>query len=217
MRVFGVQHQLAGLGQLQRWQDLRNVTAAALQLGAGLGPGDVRALTLRDVDPGRSVSALTVAGTSHWPDRTPQAATAVIARRTNRPTQLWVRVPANGNAPTHEAPLADWAARLLAAWLAQRERLAIPGEWLLPSTRTGKPWGKVAQYQAACEVLADAGVATQAAGGSFRLRHTFAMRQLLRGHAPETVAGWLGVTDPSVMQRYLRQMEPVQPAEPEPW
>ncbi len=41
-------------------------------------------------------------------------------------------------------------------------------------------------------------------GGSFRLRHTFALRQLRRGTAPHEVAKWLGVTDPAVMARYQR-------------
>lgn len=207
LRSFAVQHQLARLGQLVRWQDLRNVTAAALQLGAGLGPGDVRALTCRDVEPLRTARQLTTPVHAAWPDRAPGATLPRRAARDYRPTGHWVRVPANGNAPTHESPLADWAARLLQAWLQVRRQLEIPGDWLLPSTRTGKPWGKVAQYQAGCAVLADAGIASQAAGGSFRLRHTFAMRQLQRGHAPEAVATWLGVTDPSVMQRYLRQLE----------
>lgn len=216
MRSFAVQHQLARLGQLARWQDLRNITAAALQLGAGLGPGDVRALTCRDVEPARSARPLTTPAHGAWPDRTPGITPPRRAAAADRPTGIWIRVPANGNAPTHEAPLADWAARLLRAWLLLRQQVGIPGDWLLPSTRTGKPWGKVAQYQAACAVLADAGIASQAAGGSFRLRHSFAMRQLQRGHAPETVATWLGVTDPSVMQRYLRQLEPVDNTAPPP-
>ena len=75
---------------------------------------------------------------------------------------------------------------------------------LFPSTRsTGKPWGKVAQYNAAKEVLAATGL-EDVEGGSFRLRHTFALRQLRKGKKPEEVAKWLGVTDPSVMARYQR-------------
>lgn len=75
---------------------------------------------------------------------------------------------------------------------------------VFPSTKsTGKPWGKVAQYNAACEVFRSAGI-DDVAGGSFRLRHTFALRQLKRGRAPEDVARWLGVIDPAVMARYQR-------------
>ena len=40
-------------------------------------------------------------------------------------------------------------------------------------------------------------------GGSFRLRHTFALRQLRRGTEPAQVARWLGV-EPEVMARYDR-------------
>jgi hypothetical protein len=61
-----------------------------------------------------------------------------------------------------------------------RAELEIPGDWLFPSTKTGKPWGKVAQYNAAQQVLKDAGIDV-AEGGSFRLRHTFALRKLRRG------------------------------------
>lgn len=207
MRGFAVQHRLAQMNGLQRWQDLRNVTAAALQLGAGLGPGDVRALTCRDVAATRALPHLASTPSLAWPDRSPGDKPRWRSSEARSSGGVWLRVPANGNAPTHEAPLADWAARLLAQWLQWRQQLGIPGDWLLPSTRTGKPWGKVAQYQAGCAVLADAGIASQAAGGSFRLRHSFAMRQLRRGHAPDTVAGWLGVSDPAVMQRYLRQLE----------
>ena len=41
------------------------------------------------------------------------------------------------------------------------------------------------------------------AGGSFRLRHTFAIRQLRRGTPPEQVAHWMGV-EPGEMKRYER-------------
>lgn len=159
-----------------RWQIQRDRCAVALQLGAGLGPGDVRALRLRDViaDGG--------------PVR-------------HQPWQL--RVAANGSAPAHVPPLAPWAGLLLAQWLQRRQAEALGGDWLFPSTRSGKPWGKVAQYEAARRVLADAGLNADG-GGSFRLRHTFALRQLAHGHDEGLVSRWLGVTDPAVMARYQR-------------
>jgi integrase len=160
-----------------RWQDQRDRCAAALQLGAGLGPGDLRALRLADV--------------------VPAAGPAL-------PWQL--RIPANGSAPLHIAPIADWSATLLAAWLQKRQALA--GDWLFPSTRSGKPWGKVAQYEAAQRVLADAGL-EPAAGGSFRLRHSFALRQLQHGITPDQLSRWLGVIDPAVMTRYQRVLGPI--------
>jgi integrase len=161
-----------------RWQDLRDRCAAALQLGAGLGPGDLRALRLGDV----------VSSDGPQP---------------GRPWQL--RVPASGSAPAHVTAIADWAGALLARWLAERAAQRLAGDMLLPSTRSGKPWGKVAQYEAALRVLAAAGLGASA-GGSFRLRHSFALRQLQAGHAAEVVARWLGVVDPAVMQRYQRAL-----------
>jgi integrase len=168
--------------QATRWQNLRNRCAVALQLGAGLGPGDVRALRLADVH------LVSTAGT---PQRAPVPQRLAIA--------------ANGSAPAHEAPLAPWAAQLLALWLAERQAQGLPGDWLFPSTRSGKPWGKVAQYNAALAVLADAGLEL-GQGGSFKLRHTFAMRQLRAGHSGDVVAQWLGVVDPSVMARYAQAL-----------
>lgn len=165
--------------QRARWQQLRDRCAAALQLGGGLGPGDVRALQLADLRPGAADSP----APQHW--------------------QLMV--PANGSAPAHLVPLADWAAAVLARWLAVRAAQKLGGPWLLPSTRAGKPWGKVAQYEAARRVLADAALDADG-GGSFRLRHTFAMRQLQHGHDAGTVAGWLGIVDPQVMLRYERAL-----------
>lgn len=160
------------------WQELRNRASVALQLGAGLSPGDVRAMRVDGaiVDGGRQAGV---------------------------PWKL--RVAADGLSPEREAPLAGWAAQLLRHWLQVRNEAGIAGEWLFPSTRSGKPWGKVAQYQAVKLVLTGAGFDDEVVrGGSFRLRHTFALRQLRRGRAPDEVARWLGVTDPAVMTRYQR-------------
>ena len=167
----------------QPWQEVRNRASVALMLGAGLTPGEVRALTLPDVviDGGRL---------KHVPWK--------------------LRVDGNGNAPARETPLAPWAGQLLRHWLVLRAAQGIPGAMLFPSTKSsGKPWGKVAQYNAAKAVIQASGIAA-VDGGSFRLRHTFALRQLRRGTAPEEVARWLGVSDPAVMARYLRAiMAPV--------
>ena len=161
-----------------RWQARRNRCAVALQLGAGLGPGELRALRLADVQAGDS------------PDATWASA---------RPWQL--RVAASGSAPAHQVPLAAWAAELLKQWLQLRQVEALGGDWLLPSTRSGKPWGKVAQYGAARRVLDEAGLG-QRGGGSFLLRHSFALRQLHHGVDEAQLSHWLGVVDPGVMARY---------------
>ena len=161
----------------QVWQEVRNRASVGLMLGAGLTPGEVRALTLDDVivDGGRT-----------------------------KGTPWKLRVAGNGNSPARETPVASWAGSLLAHWLGVRIEQGIPGSMVFPSTRSsGKPWGKVAQYTAAKDVLQAAGI-DAVEGGSFRLRHTFALRQLRRGRSTQEVARWLGVSDPAVMARYER-------------
>jgi integrase len=157
------------------WQELRNRASVALQLGAGLTPGDVRALTL------------------HSP-------ISQGARVRERPWKL--HVPGDGTSQARETPVAPWAAELLQHWLTVRREAGIAGQFLFPSTRTGKPWLKDSQYQCARRVLEEAGVDSRE-GGSFRLRHTFALRQLRRGTSPDQVARWLGI-EPEKMKRYER-------------
>lgn len=183
-----------------RWQDQRDRCALALALGAGLGPGDLRALKLADV-----LAPASAAADPH----------GLPARRPGLPLDntcaWWLCVPANGNAPAYRAPVAAWAAVLLQQWLASRVLSGLsglsglPGQMLFPSTRSGKPWGKVAQYGSVRKALAAAGL-PDGPGGSFRLRHTFALRQLVHGHPADTVASWLGVSDPQVMQRYRQAL-----------
>lgn len=158
------------------WQALRNRTAVALQLGAGLTPGDIRAATVG----------------------------GVVCSGGRAPGLPWkLRIPAHGSAPAREAPLAPWAARLLRQWLDTRCALQLAGPVLFPSTRAGRAWGKVAQYGAAKAVLAAAGM-PDGDGGSFKLRHTFALRQLRRGTAPEEVARWMGLASASALARHQR-------------
>lgn len=157
------------------WQELRNRSSVALQLGAGLTPGDVRNLTL-------------------------EAPVHDGGRVRQRPWKL--RVPGDGNSRPRETPVAPWAAELLQHWLQVRAAAGIQGPYLFPSTRTGKQWSENSQYKSARQVLEDAGVDSRE-GGSFRLRHTFAMRQLRRGTPPHQVANWLGI-EPEKMKRYDR-------------
>ncbi len=159
------------------WQEVRNRAAVGAMLGAGITPGEVRALQLTDV---------------------------VVDAGRLRGVPWKLRIDGDGNRPARETPLAAWAGQLLRCWLDVRASQGIPGPMLFPSTRSsGKPWGKVAQYNATRDVLAAAGI-DDAAGGSFRLRHTFALRQLRRGTSPDDVARWLGVSDSSVLARYRR-------------
>lgn len=112
-----------------------------------------------------------------------------------------VRAPASSRVQVHEAPVAKWARGILANWMRVRSELGIPGEWLLPSTKTGKPWGKTAHFDSVASVLDDAGL-KGFKGGSYRLRHTFALEQLRQPENTEAgVAAWLGV-DVSEMKRY---------------
>jgi integrase len=156
---------------------VRNRTSVGLMLGAGLTPGEVRAL--------KGTSVMINGG-----------------KNTGVPWKL--QVAGNGNSAGRETPVASWSGQLLRYWLNVRDEQRIPGPMLFPSTKTsGKAWGKVAQYNATKEVLLAAGV-DDVEGGSFRLRHTFALRQLRRGKSPQEIARWLGVSDPAVMSRYER-------------
>lgn len=157
------------------WQEVRNRASVALQLGAGLTPGDVRALTLD----------------------------SPIAHGGRTRGQIWkLQVPGNGTSTPRETPVAPWAAELLHHWLQIRAEARVVGNHLFPSTRTGKPWLADSQYKNARQVLEDAGMDSRE-GGSFRLRHTFAMRQLRRGTSADQVAAWMGV-EPAEMRRYDR-------------
>jgi integrase len=157
------------------WLQIRNATSLALQLGAGLTPGEVRELTL---------SAIVTGG----------------PRSNGLPWKI--RIPGGAQSPARETPIAIWASRVLACWLQWRAELAIPGIQLLPSTKSGKPWSKQTQHDAHVAVFNQLGwTPDQIAGGAFRLRHTFAIRNLRKGFAEGEVAKWLGI-EPKAMARY---------------
>ena len=161
------------------WTEVRNGTAVAVQLGAGLAPGDVRVLRVANV--------IFEGG-----------------RRAGLPWKL--DLVGNGNSPARQTPIAEWAARQLAHWLRLRAEQAIAGELVFPSTKSGKSWSKPSSYLAFRQVLERAGIADPA-GGSYKLRHSFALRQLKRGKSDEEVAAWLGVQDVAVIARYRRVLE----------
>ncbi|WP_151638304.1 tyrosine-type recombinase/integrase [Noviherbaspirillum aerium] len=163
------------------WKELRDRTAVALMLGAGLTPGDVRMLTLEGVG---------VEG----------------GRKAGIPWKL--ALPGNGNAPARETPVAEWAGRQLALWLEVRAAQKIDGQLVFPSTRSGKPWSHTGCYESCKAVLAGAGMDNES-GGVFKLRHTFALRQLAKGKTEVEVARWLGILDINSMARY-RQVLPNQ-------
>jgi integrase len=160
------------------WQELRNRSAVALHLGSGLTPADVRVLRLTSPVM-RTGDEKGVPGTVH--------------------------VPAHGDSPEREAPIIKWAGRVLAYWLHVRKEQELAGDLLFPATRSGKPWGKVTHYESVKSVLEASGIDNSLAeGGAYRLRHTFALRQLRRGKSPDLVAKWLGIVEMRVMDRYRR-------------
>ena len=157
------------------WQEVRNRTAVALQLGGGITPGEARTLSLERIiiDGGR------IKG------------------------EPWaLSLPANGNFPARQTPLAGWAGKQLAYWLQIRAQQGLAGSMVFPSTRSGKEWSKAPSTLSFQAVLRGAGI-DHPTGGTFKLRHTFALRQLTR-HPPDQVARWLGVQDPAVIERYQR-------------
>lgn len=158
------------------WKEVRDRTAVALMLGAGLTPGDVRALELDGV---------IVAG----------------GHKAHLPWKL--AVAGNGNAPARETPIAEWAGRQLALWLTVRAEQKIALNLVFPSTLSGKAWSHTACYDACKAVLAGAGMEKDT-GGVFKLRHTFALRQLAKGKSESDVAKWLGFLDQNSMARYRR-------------
>ena len=158
------------------WKEVRDRTAVALMLGAGLAPGDVRVLALDGVIVDGGSTA-------------------------NLPWKLVV--PGNGNAPARETPIAEWAGRQLAFWLTVRAEQQIPGTFVFPSTRAGRAWSHTGCFESCKAVLAAAGPG-QETGGVFKLRHTFALRQLTKGKSEVDVAKWLGLVDLNSMARYRR-------------
>ncbi|NEX63996.1 tyrosine-type recombinase/integrase [Noviherbaspirillum galbum] len=155
------------------WKELRDLTAVALMLGAGLAPGDVRHL--------RTAGVLTNGEGLPWK----------------------LSVPGNGNAPGRETPLAEWAGEMLAEWMRERERQGFLGDYVLPSTSSGKQWSHTRCFESSKAVIQAAEIG-EGGGGLFRLRHTFAMRQLAAGHAEADIARWLGLLDVTGMNRYKR-------------
>lgn len=158
------------------WKTVRDRTAVALMLGAGLAPGDIRSLKMDGV-------------------------IATGGRRTGVPWKL--AIEGNGNSPARETPIADWAGRQLAFWLRIRAQQGMPGDYVFPSTMSGTQWSHTRCFEASRDVLESAKIGKDA-GGLFKLRHTFALRQLRKGKTEEEVARWLGLLDINSMTRYRR-------------
>ncbi len=157
------------------WKTVRDRTAVALMLGAGLAPGDLRNLKVEGV--------ISEGG-----------------RKTGMPWKL--SLEGNGNSPGRETPIAEWAGKQLAFWLRIRAQQNIPGQFVFPSTMAGTQWSATRCSEASRAVLQS--VKMGDAGGLFKLRHTFALRQLRHGKSEADVAKWLGFLDIESMDRYRR-------------
>lgn len=165
------------------WKEVRDRTAVAVMLGAGLAPGDVRALRLAGVK-------------------------STGGRLSRMPWKL--ALPGNANIDARETPIAPWAGQQLAFWLAIRAKVAIPGEAVFPSTAGGRDWSHTRCFEACRHVLSAAGLEADA-HGLFQLRHTFALRQISKGKSEQEVAAWLGLKNIKHMERYSRiLMDPVE-------
>lgn len=171
-------HQCVDLAVGASWKVLRDRCAVGLMLGAGLAPGQVRMLRIDDV---------TIDG----------------GREEGVPWRF--SVAADGSTPAHQVPVASWAGRQLRFWLEVRSHIGIQIDqgWLFPSTTTGKPWSHPACHRSAVTVMEEVGIE---GGSPFRLRHTFAVRQLSNGMSEEEVARWMGYADTGPMRRYRHVM-----------
>lgn len=88
-----------------QWQTVRNRTAVALMLGAGLTPSDVRGLDLESV---------------------------IVAGGRVKDVPWKLRLPGNGNSPGRETPVAAWAGQLLRYWLEVRLSAGVQGNMAFP-------------------------------------------------------------------------------------
>lgn len=126
-----------------------------------------------------------------------------------------LKVPGNGNRRARETPVAPWAGQLLRQWITTRAEIGLPssphldakgepqGPFLFPG-RGGQLWAKMSHYEAVKQVMEASGVddPQSGSGGAFRLRHTFALRQLRRKRSVEEVARWMGIANLEEMDRY---------------
>lgn len=116
----------------------------------------------------------------------------------------------DGRATTggREAPLAPWAARVLADWMLTYRAMGLQGDAVFPGTRSGgRPVGKHAFYRAFRALLESLDIRV-GSFGSHVLRHTFAVRQLAArkddARRVVEVRDWMGLVRIESMQPYRR-------------
>jgi len=174
------------------WQDLRACAALSLHLGCGLTSKEVRNLRLCHV---------------HTEGRP----------NTLSPGLPWkVHVVASGPSPAHDVPLPAWSMRALGAWMTVRARLdpslnfgrpnytanAQETDFVFPGKASGTQWSRDGHYRSCLQYLAEIGISCEK-GGLYRLRHTFAVRQLqIKKRSIAEIQSWLGLRTPQEVERY---------------
>lgn len=157
----------------ESWKACRDKTAVALMLGAGLRPSETRTLTMNEL----------------------------VGDAVRGPWK--VSLEPRGITPGHESPMARWASRLVRRWVDVRAQLEPNSDRLFFATAKGTDWSEPNMLTRCTVLMENADIGSlEAHGGLYRLRHTFALRQLARGRSDEEVGRWLGLTDLSRVARY---------------
>lgn len=96
--------------------------------------------------------------------------------------------------------LSPFSIEALKVWLQRRNVEGITASELFPAKRSGGCLNGSTLYRHVAAVLDSMGFQEQK--GARRLRHTFAMRQLVEGRPPEAVKDWLGLKTDEMLIRY---------------
>jgi integrase/recombinase XerD len=107
----------------------------------------------------------------------------------------------DGASEWHDTRLEPMAVPVVLAWVAERNRMTIPGKLLFPATLSGKRMDKSTFYLAVKATFERAGLEVRHQGGR-TLRNTFAVRALRRGVSCEDVNSCLGLRQPKSIEQY---------------
>lgn len=162
------------------WFDVRDNTAVLLLLGAGLSPGELRALRMGDVELDRGLPMrLVIAGSVDG------AAREVLLE------------------PPLRHALHYWLACRRGLRIGETIAAGLEDGPLLVATVSGRPWSESGMLKALRKVFERAGIRRVPATG-YVLRHTFVLRSLkVRRRDPREVAQQIGVLDhEKLVRRY---------------
>lgn len=107
----------------------------------------------------------------------------------------------DGASEWHDSRLEPIAVPAVLAWVAERNRMAMPGKLLFPATLSGKRMAKSTFYLAVKATFDRADLEVRHQGGR-TLRNTFAVRALRRGVSYEDVNSCLGLRQPKSIEQY---------------